>query len=452
MVNLILKKTKNGSVLIFAILILAVMLFLASYFISFSLTGSQMSSSQANATKTYYLAEAGIQEAIFKLKNDASWKNAFETKPTTEDPTCSSWSISPYKRSPALFENGAYEIGVKNLGCAKAEITSTSTIIFSSGRIAQRVVKIKVFKAMGNPISDFSVFTGGSSENIYIKSTDPLNIYNGSLFSNNNINIKYSSRVNVDNKALAHNQINVSSNSELEATTCSANICDSGCATSIECPPAEIPMPPLDFNFYYQAAENSDCSFLRIDGKTNCLFTPKEFENLMWQNYPGLSLPEGAVAYISGDINIRAGQILTVNGVLAADRDANIGEDYCWTSGEYPFLRCGSSQVIVNRPGLPAENKPAGILAQRKINTGGWLGFGTKALDINGLIYAGDEIKISSVGAFIEIHGGIASRKFSLSSMWNGVDIYLDSDVITDTFGNPEYSPIITIDHWEEEY
>ena len=96
MVNLILKKTKNGSVLIFAILILAVMLFLASYFISFSLTGSQMSSSQANATKTYYLAEAGIQEAIFKLKNDASWKNAFETKPTTEDPTCSSWSISPF--------------------------------------------------------------------------------------------------------------------------------------------------------------------------------------------------------------------------------------------------------------------------------------------------------------------------------------------------------------------
>lgn len=452
MLNLILKKTKNGSVLIFAILILATMLLLSSYFISFSLTGSRMSESQIYAAKSYYLAEAGIQEAIFKLKNDASWKNAFETMPTVDDPTCSSWSISPYKRTSALFKDGAYEIGIENLGCAKAEITSTSTMAFSKGRIAQRVVKTKVFKAMGNPVSDFNIFTGGSSQNIYIKSTDPLNIYDGSLFSNNNINIKYWSKVNVDNKALAHNQINVSSYSELNATTCSADVCDSGCATSTECPPAEVSMPPLDFDFYLQAAESSDCSFLRTDGKTNCLFTPEEFEKLMWQNYPELSLPEGAVTYIAGDINIRAGQILTVNSVLVADRDIEIGKDYCWTSSEYPFLRCGSSQVIVNRPGLPEENKPAGILAQRKVTTGSWLGFEDKALDIDGLIYAGDEIRISSVGASIEIHGGIASRKFSLSSMWNGIDIYLDPDVIIDTFGDPEYSPVITIDHWEEEY
>ena len=456
MVNLLEKieinRTKNGSVLIFAILILATMLLLSSYFISFSLTGSRMSESQIYAAKSYYLAETGIQEGIFKLKNDDNWRNAFETMPTIDDPTCSSWSISPYKRSPALFENGAYEIGIENLGCAKAEITSTSTIIFSGGEIAQRVVKTKVFKAIGNPVSDFNIFTGGSSENIYIKSTDSLNIYNGSLFSNNNINIKYWSKVNVDNKALAGNQINVSSCSELNAITCSADICEPGCATSTECPPAEVSMPPLDFDFYLQAAENSDCSFLRTDGKTNCLFTLEEFEKLMWQNYPNLSLPEDVVTYVTGDINIRAGQILTINGVLVAERDIDMGEDYCWTSSEYPFLRCGSSRVIVNRPGLPEENKSAGILAKRKITTGSWLGFEDKAMDINGLIYAGDEIKISSVAAFIEIYGGIASRKFRLSSMWNGIDIYLDPDVIADTFRNPEYSPVITIDHWEEEY
>ncbi len=456
MVNLLEKiennRAKNGSVLIFTILLLATMLLLSSYFISFSLTGSRMSESQIYAAKSYYLAETGIQEAIFKLKNDDDWRNAFETMPTIDDPTCSSWSISPYKRNQALFENGSYEVGIENLGCAKAEITSTSTIIFSSGKIAQRVVKTKVFKAIGNPVSDFNIFTGGSSENIYIKSTDPLNIYNGSLFSNNNINIKYWSKVNVDNKALAGNQINISSYSELNAITCSSDICEPGCATSTECPPAEVSMPPLDFDFYLQAAESSDCSFLRIDGKTNCLFTLEEFEKLMWQNYPELSLPEDVVTYIRGDINIRAGQILTVNGVLIAERDINMGEDYCWTSSEYPFLRCGSSRVMVNRPGLPEENKSAGILARRKITTGSWLGFEDKAMDIDGLIYAGDEIKISSVGAFIEIHGGIASRKFRLSSMWNGIDIYLDPDVIIDTFRDPEYSPVITIDHWEEEY
>lgn len=416
-----------------------------------------MALSQGMATKAYYLAEGGIQEAIFKLKNDTSWKNAFETQPTPSDPNCSSWSIDPYKRTPALFQEGVYEITVENLGCAEAEITARAKIQLSSGRTVQRIVKTKVFKGIGSPISDFNIFTGGPSENINIKFTDPLNIHLGSLFSNNNIRIKYWSKVNVDKKALAHGNINVSSNSELQATSCAANICDSGCATTTECPPVQISMPPIDLdsdhpNSYLSQAKSSDCSSVRADGKTNCLFSSEEFEKLMWQNYPELSLPIGTVCYISGDINIRAGQELTVNGVLVADRDINIGEDYCWVRPESPFLRCGSSRVIVNRPGTPEENKPAGILVKRKIDAGGWLGLGLRALDITGLVYAGDEMRLSSVGAPIEIHGGIAVRKFTLSSLWNGVDIYLDSDVIVDTFGDPQYSPVITIDHWEEEY
>ncbi|GAI42546.1 unnamed protein product [marine sediment metagenome] len=61
-------KLNRGTVLILAILVLGIMLFLGSYFISFSLTGSRMALSQGMATKAYYLAEGGIQEAIFKLK------------------------------------------------------------------------------------------------------------------------------------------------------------------------------------------------------------------------------------------------------------------------------------------------------------------------------------------------------------------------------------------------
>ncbi len=462
MVNLLEKieinRIKNGSVLIFAILLLATMLLLSSYFISFSLTGSRMSQSQIYAAKSYYLAEAGIQEAIFKLKNDDSWKNAFETLPTAEDPTCYSWSIDPYQRTGSLFEDGSYTITITNLGCAEAEINSLATITFS-GTAAQRLIKAKVFKAIGSPVSDFGIFAGGSKKghkkgNIDIKSTDPLNIHDASIFANHDIKINHKSQVNVDNdkKALAHKNIDVSSDSQLIATSCAENICDSGCATSTECPPAQILMPAIDFYFYRQAAENSNCSFLRTDDKANCLFTPKEFEKLMWQYYPQLSLPASTVTYVTGDINIRAGQDLTVNGVLVADRDIKIGKDYCWTSLEYPFLRCGLSQLTVNRPGLPEENKPAGILAKKKIKAECRRESGIEALYIEGLVYAENEVKFSKVEVPIEIHGGILARKFKSSSMWNGVDIYLDSDVIIDTLGDPEYSPVITIDHWEEEY
>jgi len=68
------------------------------------------------------------------------------------------------------------------------------------------------------------------------------------------------------------------------------------------------------------------------------------------------------------------------------------------------------------------------------------------------LVYSGDETKLSSVAAPIVIQGGVVVKKLTLSSLWNGIDIYLDSDVIVDTFGNPQYSPLITVDHWEEKY
>jgi len=445
---------EKGVILIFAILVLSIILFTSIYFISFSLTGSKISLSQANATKAYYLAEAGVEEAIFKLKNDASWKNAFETQPTIEDPNCSSWSIPDYERNPVLFDQGSYKISIENLGCARAKITSISAIIIEGKKIAQRVIKTEVFKSINtdNNISNFGIFTSGSSENITISSVSPFNIHNGSIFSNNKIKLQFSSDVNVDEKALANNKIDISSwpfTSYLNASSiCANNICEGDCSEG--CPPAEVLMPKLGFNSYLQASKNNDCSLIRTDGETNCYFSSSEkFEKMLWDNYPDIIL--NGVIYVNGDINIRAGQDMVVNGTLVSGegKNINIGEENAWFRSEWPYVRYGSCNIKIYRP---SENSPSGILAQKKINIGGWLGTGAESLYIEGLVYSGHEMKVSSINAPIEIHGGIATSKFTLSSMWNGVDIYLDSDAIIDTFGNSEYSPVISINHWEEEY
>ncbi|MEA3421902.1 MAG: pilus assembly PilX N-terminal domain-containing protein, partial [Acidobacteriota bacterium] len=446
---------EKGVILIFALLILAIMLFSGSYLISSNLTGFKMSSSQVNATRAYYLAEAGVEEAIFKLKNDSVWKSAFETQPTSEDPTCSSWSISDYERSSGLFEGGSYEITIENLGCAQAEITSVATITTGDKKVAQRIIKTEVFKAIvtDSSISEFNIFTSGSSENITINATDPLNIHNGSIFSNNKIKLQFGSEVNVDKKALANNKIDISSwpfTSYLNASAvCANNRCEGDCLEE-GCPPQPIPMPPLDFNFYSESAKNNDCSLVRTDGETNCYFNSSEkFEKMLWDNYPEITL--NGVIYVDGDINIRAGQDITINGTLVSgeNKNINIGEEYAWFRPESPYARYGYCDVDVYSPG---GNNPSGILAQKKINIGGWFGLGTKTLYVEGLIYSGYEMKFSSVSASIEIHGGIASSKFTLSSMWDGIDVYLDSNIITNTFGNAQYSPVISINHWEEEY
>jgi len=445
----------DGSALLVAILVLGLMVFLSAYFISFSLTGVQMANNQKYASQTYYLAEAGVQEAIFKLKNDSSWKNAFETLPTIADPNCSSWTIPPYQRTGGIFNNGTYQITINNLGCAKAEIVAHAFIDISSGKKSQRVVKVKVFKAMGNPVSQYGIFTGGASGNMNITLSSPIRIHDGNMLVQNNLKIKTLSRVYVDEKALVGNQVDVDGSSRLISTsTCSANMCQSGCDSSSECPPTDINMPPINFDSagpdsFLSKATISDCSSLRSDGKTNCVFTVNELEKTMWNNYPFIVFPVGAVIYVLGDVNIRAGQDLTVNGVLASDRDINLGQDNCWTRSEWPFIRCGFSKVSVFRSG---SDLPSGLLAKRKFSIGGSFGVGTQSLLVNGLIYSGDQMTVSSVLAPIEIYGGIVARKVDFSSVWQAFDIYLDSDVIIDTLGVSSYSPMIIVDHWEEEY
>ena len=446
---------KKGSALIVAIIVLGSMVFLSTYFISFSLTGSRMASSQKYADQAYYLAEAGVQEAIFKLKNDASWKTAFETLPTPSDPNCLSWSIPSYERIGGIFSNGTYQITVTNLGCAKAEITSQAFIEASSVKKSQRIVKVKISKAMGNPISEYGIFTGGASGNVNIILTDPLTLHGGNMLVENNLQIKTLSKVYIDEKVLVGNQVSIDGSSQLNSiANCSANMCQAGCEEETECPPTDIDMPPIDFDSpspdsFLSKANISDCSFLRSDGKVNCIFTKNEFENVLWNNYPTIVFPTGAVVYVLGDVNIRAGQDLTIAGTLASDRDINLGQDNCWLKSEPPFIRCGFSTVKVLRPD---NASPSGLLAKRKLGIGGSFGIGAHSLFVNGLVYSGDQMTISSVLAPIEIHGGLVARKIDFSSIWQPFDIYLDADVIVDTFGVASYSPVIIVDHWEEEY
>jgi len=72
-----------------------------------------------------------------------------------------------------------------------------------------------------------------------------------------------------------------------------------------------------------------------------------------------------------------------------------------------------------------------------------------------------DEIKIVSLPWSFEIVGGIISRKLSLTSAWSSFNIYLNNSIISEGIWAgpqppegemPPYSPLVTIEHWEESY
>ena len=73
-------------------------------------------------------------------------------------------------------------------------------------------------------------------------------------------------------------------------------------------------------------------------------------------------------------------------------------------------------------------------------------------VDINGLIYAGNILRINSLFTPLTINGGAIAYDFDISSFWQSFVINYDPNVIIITLGNPDTSPVIVIEHWEEEY
>jgi prepilin-type N-terminal cleavage/methylation domain-containing protein len=102
--------------------------------------------------------------------------------------------------------------------------------------------------------------------------------------------------------------------------------------------------------------------------------------------------------------------------------------------------------------------RPSGILAKRKINFGMHSSF--EEINIEGIIYSNDQIGISSVPDVFNIKGAIIGRKLDFISLWSGINITLDNDIILYSLGyminntpiTPTFSPVVNIEHWEEAY
>ncbi len=465
------KNWQKGTVVIITFLILAILLLLGSYFLSFTLTETRISKSQEAGTQTYYLAEAGINEAIWKLKNDPSWASDFVD--------LDNWTAT-FSRS---LGEGSYEVTIQNSARGRGQIISTAALPLPEGKTTQRVVKTMVFKALGSPTRNNAIFTGGSSENIEIKFSR-LRIYDGNLFSNHNLDIKLASTIELydnitttdtEGLALAVGNLNKSAASTITAEAiCAKNECTEKCAA---CPPEDIGgLPVVDFFSDYpecnpplnsfkcraQAAQDAlECQVLCngascVSQPDKCIYSASDFEDLLWEVGQGGTLTlNNEITYVTGDINLKGGRHLIVNGILVADDNIYIGERYSWTKGGQKDE--GFSQITINRP---TTESPSGLLTKRKIDFGPYCAF--QPINITGVIYANDEVSMVSVPESFNILGGIIARKLSLTSLWQWLNITLDNDIILYGLGylidgevvtlNPEFSPIITIDHWEESY
>ncbi len=464
-------ENQKGSIIVISLITIAVLMILGAYFLNSVISEIKIAKSMENAITAYYLAESGLNEAIWKLNNDDYWRESFISESLNPDINGNYWSDSFTREG---IGGGSYTVTIQNNGRASGEIISVAEVLFL-GKIAKRKVKTVVFRGLESPTKDAGIFSAGHGSNIGINHSH-LVIYNGNLFSNHNLIISGNSTLSVyddldteklEGKVLSTHNINLSGNAQIleSSAICSRNLCTEDCD---ECPAEETESPMVDFESdddksFKKRAEANENNFeceVVCDPENSqdylcsekCIFSSNEFEDLLWEvGKNGSLILNNQITYVEGHVDLRGGRVLEVNGILVADGNIEIGEKYSWVRrGQKDD---GFSHILVNRPSL---NMPTGLISKKKVSFGD---FSLKEESfIEGIIYAGDEIKMTSIPEKLNIIGGLISRQSHFVSLWNGLEITLDNEIIMWGLGyiineenvNPYFSPIVQVGHWEE--
>lgn len=403
------KSMKKGFALITVLVLTTVLLVLGAFFTNLVIGDLRISSSLKSGTQALYVAQAGIEEAIWLTKHNQTYETEFEQGTINRT----------FSRSGIFDGKGGYEVHIIGIDKAKAEVTSKG--FYNLGlKKATRVVKVKFFKALNpNPVWDKAAY--GASDLEFFASQ--VNLTGGNLYAKDDVVIWGISIVNVEKDVLAVDKIDVSWLSQL-------NVGGKKYSTNYPPPPDPIEMPQIDFD-----SDNPN-SYLKRAEAAGTVYTEQEFKNMLKNQSP---LTLNGVIYVKGSIDIKKGQSLTVNGTLVADGDISVG----LTSLTPPF---GDAYLTINKP---SDNSSSGILSKSKIK----IGVHATNTYINGLVYAMDEISFNNFTSSLTINGGLMAREVKIFNIWEPVNITFDKERVEKTlYQEASYSPTVEVEYWEEEY
>jgi len=394
---------EDGFILVTTILVMSLMLLTAVYAVNFTITEMKISTSQAVATKTYYLAEAGVNELIWKIQNDSATGQAFlnGTLSATND---------IIRNNIFGDNNAAYHVSAINTVPAEAWIIATSTYQIS-GKTSQRVVKYYISQATGTGNNwEYTIFAGGRGSqqngNFTFTGSGLVLISNGGrLHANQDLKVQGAEVVINDGVVSASNNILTVAGGILTLNN-----------SSQSSPTTTIDILPIDFN---SSAATS------WKNRATVTYTKTQFKNLA--NDTTLN----GIIYVTGDAEI-TGKNMTINGVLVAEGEIKISN-----SGQ--TLQVNSNSTY-----------GGGLLATGDvdINTSGG------SVTVNGLIYAGDDLELISSGTNFVINGSMAGFDAKITASGGAITLTHTPEnfqkVIDPT--NNANPPVIQIDHWEEQY
>lgn len=383
------------------------------------------------AQAAFSLAEAGVQEAIYRVKYESEYTNFFLSNLS---PNPSENTKSFLHSAPALLNNGSYDVSIQKTAKGVAMITARGDYTMGLKK-AHREVKLNIAQAYTAPPyeDDAAMFTDAqaSATGDLTFSRSTINIYDGGLTTGRDMTLQHGSIVTVE-KAVKY--VNSYSLKQSSVLNCDCLFSDPDplnpppdCSSAPGCSPQvvlqeDVAIPTIDFNDYRIKAESE-----------NHVYSSAEFLSLI---PPGQSTTlEGTFFVEDPQLTIDGDRNVTINGVLIVSSGASGNITIGSNSGS-------TTTLTINQD---PETGRAGILAYSKITIDEKSNFsGT------GLLYSGEGVDLNSSTNQINLTGGILSRRVTVGQ--RTVNIHFDRDIINTTLSNPLDTPIIELSHWEEEY
>ncbi|MBI5734161.1 MAG: hypothetical protein HY973_04450 [Candidatus Kerfeldbacteria bacterium] len=393
----------TGFILVVVSVITASLLLLANYLLSQSISETRISKSENAASKSYYLAEAGVNEAIFKLKNDNTWKTKFLAGTLNNDTA---------SRSQVFDNYGNYTISATSVSPALADITVTANYQIGS-KTAKRIIKTRFARAT-NPANTWSqsLFAGGSggNENGNVTIERNCTANGGTIHANQTVKVKSNATLTVNDAMVnASNNIIINSGASLILNNSTQS---EGVAT--------IGIPIVDFD---------SSSPTSLKNRANQTYTENSFKNLpSGTTLNGITFVTGKAEWIK--------KTLTINGILAASDDIKIQ------------LEAGQTLTVNSN-----TTTGSGIFGKDDIT----IELKNTSLTVNGLIYASKELKVEHDGTpTFSVTGGVIAWHLLIEGDDGGTCTITYNDELASRPLDPVYngneSPIIKVNHWEEQY
>lgn len=396
-------------ILISVALTSALLLAALTALLSASNSERQIAVSQFASVQGYNLAEGAVQHAVWRLKNDPTWSTQFTSNPT--------WSAT-VSRSDVAGTGAGYTLSVQNTELGHADVIATSTWPLGGGTTAQRVVKVKVFKALGTGAAP--TWTMLSDDDITSRFGAVVNVATGGIHTNGHVQVTWWSNVQVQATTSAYGSITVSGNSTLSTPVKQSN--------NNPPRPPQVPLPEVDF-------DSAEPTSLKSRAQAeNHVYTASQFAAMMAANN-NLSTT-GTVTYVTGDVDVQKGYHLTVNGVLAADGQISIGSTFRWTGAW--------TELVVNH----TSGQASGLFSKSRIS----LGLFTSLFQVNGVVYANDQFSMLQILQNPTITGALLARSIDFNGILSPVTIIHSQSTADESLGTPQFSPVISVEHWEEEY